>query len=73
MQSILFVFFSNTLNMVSETYIYVNNHLTGVIRNSQVVCKAATNASSGDIPESPPSGMSQYEREDCIQLKEKIL
>ncbi|XP_057467343.1 sodium/pyruvate cotransporter BASS2, chloroplastic-like [Actinidia eriantha] len=42
-------------------------------RFSQVVCKAATNASSGDIPESPPSGMSQYEREDCIQLKEKIL
>ncbi|PSS15622.1 Sodium/pyruvate cotransporter like [Actinidia chinensis var. chinensis] len=31
-------------------------------RNSQVVCKAATNASSGDIPESAPSGMSQYER-----------
>ncbi|XP_052199956.1 sodium/pyruvate cotransporter BASS2, chloroplastic [Diospyros lotus] len=30
-------------------------------RNSQVVCKAATNV-SGDVPDSFPSGMSQYER-----------
>ena len=44
-----------------------------MIRFFQVVCKAAANASSGDIPESPPSGMSQCEREDCIQLKENIL
>ncbi|EXB76254.1 putative sodium-dependent transporter yocS [Morus notabilis] len=30
-------------------------------RHSQVVCKAATNV-SGDVPDSSPSGMSQYER-----------
>lgn len=32
-----------------------------MIRHSQVVCKAATNA-SGDIPGSAPTGMTQYER-----------